>query len=207
MSYSIIGTPLRSSECLIIGSNWGGKSDDPSQNKMPLHNDILCFPESPTYKGIIDFFMEVFDNKKLSVIDFLNTIVYTNANFIRTSNEDEDRKNLEKGFEITNKYLKQIITYVSPKIIICFGNSKDGLTATRGTLSACDYDQHIISEKTQRSKTSNRWNTYRFPESLFLDRFEIFSFPHTSKYNIWGKNIQYNPIFQDLKKKLKIICK
>src|SRR5690606_12463844 len=82
LSYSITGTPLRQSNVLIVGSNWGGTDDIPSQIQMPLINDILADQNNQTYKGYLDFFVKTYSDNKLQAIDFLNRIVYTNGNFI-----------------------------------------------------------------------------------------------------------------------------
>ena len=47
-SYSILGSPLKKSNVLIVGNNWGGYLKQSSQKIMPMVNEILCELSIPT---------------------------------------------------------------------------------------------------------------------------------------------------------------
>ena len=196
--FSISGAPLMSGKVLIVGNNWGGYEGD-NQITMPLNNDILAYPTVPTYKGYFNFFIEIFYQDKLKTIQFFNTIVLTNGNFIRTPNEnDMYNDKLDAGYEISNKYLKKIIDLVKPSVIVCFGNSER--SATSAISKALDFEKefwnldHVIIKKTH-----NNWNTYHFDKQYDGFKLDIFSFPHASKYNYWKKDIENNQNFQNLR--------
>lgn len=202
LSFSIVGTPLKECPILLVGNNWGGKVNIPSQTKMPLANDILVYPEVSTYMGYIDFFTFLFSNNKLQTIDFLNKIVYTNGNLIRTPNESNKYKELlEYGHQLSLKYLKRLISLIKPHIIICFGNGDKSATSAifKSFGITKDFWKHdnIITIKTE-----NNWNTYMINITINEINYKIFSFPHSSRFNTWKKNIGSNTNFQELKKEI-----
>ena len=197
--FSILGTPLISSKILLVGNNWGGTGAGDSQCIMPLCNDILAYPTVSTYKGYLDFFLNLFDEDKHTTINFFNGIVYANGNFIRTPNEHtEYNQMLDLGHEISNKYLRKIIELIEPVVIICFGNSNR--SGTSAVSKALELEKEFWNqEDIIAHKTSNNWYTYHFTGRLNSSEFDIFSFPHSSKYNYWKKNIEQNPNFVNLK--------
>ena len=202
LSFSIIGSALISSDVLILGNNWGGDEDVASQLAMPLVNDILVDQSNPTYRGYFTFFHRLFDLDKLKAINFLNRVIYTNGNFIRTPNEKQRyNESLELGYNLTNKYLTEMIKVTNSKIIICFGNSDR--SATSAAFRALGISTEFWKIKDiDIQPTSNKWSTYHLSLQYESRTYDLFSFPHSSKFNIWGTDIESNSIFENLKRQL-----
>jgi len=196
--FSISGTPLISSSVLVVGNNWGGYEGD-NQITMPLCNDILAYPTVPTYRGYFDFFLEIFGKDKIKTMQFLNSIVLTNGNFIRTPNEnDEYNDKLEIGFEISNKYLRRIIDLVKPLVIVCFGNSER--SATSAISKAVGLEKEFWKlDHVAIVKTNNNWNTYHFDKQHTGLKSDIFSFPHASRLSYWKNELENNENFKRLR--------
>lgn len=202
ISFSLIGSPLKETGFLIVGNNWGGNLDMDSQTNMPLVNDILAEPNNPTYKGYIDFFSTMFDSEKSQTVDFLNRVVYTNGNFLRTPNEKKEyAETLNYGYEISSRYLRKIIELTKARIIVCFGNSER--SATSSLIKSFNItDKFWKIEGIKRYSTKNNWSAYKLNHSESGIDYEIFSFPHSSKYNLWKEDIEQNEAFIDLRTKI-----
>lgn len=206
-SYSILGSALFETPILLLGNNWGGDENQESQIHMPLVSDILTEPNNPTYSGYIKFFTEIFNGDKGKVIQFLNIIVYTNSNFVRTPNENTKYAELlKKGKALSEEFLLEIIEAVNPSIIICFGNSDDSATST--ILKILDENNEIPFWKLNPDKvvkTRNKWNTYQFKIESNSKCYHIYSFPHSSRYNSWKEEISKNGNFKSLQKQIKSV--
>jgi hypothetical protein len=205
LTYSILGTPLRKSKVLMMGSNWGGAKGD-SQWEMPLVCDILneCYKPG-TYNGYLNFFLQIFEDDLGKTIDFFNRIVYTNGNFVRTPNEkSEYQTKIQAGNRVTPKFLREIIDFVEADIILCFGNSEN--SATNSLFKTLEIETNfwkLGKEIMHHSPTCNDWGTYHYPNlKTKYGAFQIFSFPHASQFNRWKKDIDKNPNFQTLQKQL-----
>lgn len=201
-SFSLLGSPLMESDFLIVGNNWGGSQGIKPQTHMPLVNGILTEPENPTYKGYIDFFTTLFNSEKGKAIDFLNSVVYTNGNFIRTPNEQKEYADtLNFGYEISPRYLRKIVDLTKAKVIVCFGNSER--SATSSLVKSFNITEEFWEiEGIKRCPTKNNWSTYKLNHSESGRDYEIFSFPHSSRLHTWNKDIEQNEIFIDLKTKI-----
>ena len=202
LSFSIIGSALMQSDVLILGNNWGGDEDVASQVDMPLVNDILVNQSNPTYRGYLNFFQRLFVCNKLEAIIFLNRVIYTNGNFIRTPNETQRySESLELGYNLTNKYLTEIIKVTRSRVIICFGNSTRSATSAAFRALGISGDFWKI-KNINIQQTYNKWSTYHLSVLHEGRTYELYSFPHASKLNIWGTDIESNPIFFKLKRQL-----
>lgn len=204
-SYSIVGSALIESPFLLVGNNWGGNENQPSQTSMPLVNDILVEPKNSTYSGYINFFTDIFEGNKALSVQFLNTSVYTNGNLIRTPNEKSKYSELlETGRNLSEKYLKTIIEIVNPSTIICFGNSEDSATsAITKTLSNNNDLEFWKMESNNVVQTNNKWNTYQLKIHSNGKEYNIYSFPHASRYGTWNGNISKNSNFKSLQNLIK----
>ncbi len=204
VSFSILGSALMESKFLLVGNNWGGDENQKSQSSMPLVNDILVEPNNPTYRGYLDFFTDIFDGNKTLAVQFLHGVVYTNGNFIRTPNESSKYdENLQKGRNLSKKYLQEIIEIVKPSTIICFGNSEH--SATSAIINSLQENEDIPFWKLGSGKifqTTNNWNTYQFKIESKGKRLGIYSFPHTSRYSSWKKEISENENFKSLRQRI-----
>lgn len=198
-SFSLLGSPLIETDFLIAGNNWGGNQDIKPQKNMPLVNDILAEPNNPTYRGYIDFFSLLFDSEMSKTVDFLNRAVYTNGSFLRTPNEQKDyQETLNIGCEISPRYLKKILDLTKARIIICFGNSER--SATSSLVKSLNITGEFWKiEGIKRYATENNWSTYKLCHSESGIDYELYSFPHSSKFHQWSKGIGKNAIFTNLK--------
>jgi hypothetical protein len=198
-SYALLGSALMKSRYLIVGNNWGGNSESPVQTEMPLVNDILVEPNNPTYKGYLAFFGQMFDYK-WKLINFLSKSVYTNGNFIRTPNESKKYKDqLEKGRLLSHAFLKQIIDYVNPDIIICFGNGE--ASGTNSVFEALGEKDKFWKRPDIQTVPAGKWSTYKFDLYIGKKKYLIYSFPHASKYQMWKDDIQDNKFFKEIQAK------
>lgn len=203
-SYSILGSALKESTFLLVGNNWGGDENQEPQKSMPLVNDILVEPNNSTYRGYLAFFTEIFQGNKALAVQFLNGVVYTNGNLIRTPNENSKYSGLLKtGRSLSAKYLLEIIEIVKPTTIICFGNSEYSATsAITKVLTEDDNVQFWKLEPDKIAQTNNKWNTYQYKIESKGKQFDIFSFPHSSRYNNWKKEISNNENFKSLQSRI-----
>lgn len=202
-SYSILGSPLFKSKFLIIGNNWGGGLDTPSQKNMLLTNDILSYPKTGTYLGYINFFTKICNGNKYKMVHFLNNCVYTNACFFRTPNESKEyHKFISYGYECTLPFLKRIISIVEPSIVICFGNGNNP-TATHSISRILGYgDNYWKDPKVKAVNLNTNANSYIINGKFNDMAIEVFSFPHASKYNIWSKSLDKKESYELLKSKI-----
>lgn len=199
ISYSLVGSIFQTTKTLILGNNWGGSTEMKSQMVMPLVNDILAYPSNSTYNGYLKFFTILFDNDQQKLIDFFQKIVYSNGCLIRTPNEDKEFGGLlMDGYTRSKPIIKSIIEETGAKNIICFGNSE--LSSTR-TMSELLLESEIFwkVKSAFQMKLSNNNNSYHFTGNLNDRDLQVFSFPHSSKIGIWGKDIINNKVFQKLK--------
>lgn len=202
VSYSILGSALKESQFLLVGNNWGGDENQESQSSMPLVNDILVEPNNATYRGYLDFFTEIYRGNKALAVQFLNGVVYTNGNLIRTPNENSKYNEILKtGRNLSKKYLQEIIEKVKPSTIICFGNGEDSATsAITKVILRDDGVKFWKLEPDNVIQTKNNWNTYQFKIESKGKQFNIYSFPHSSRYVNWKKGISENENFKSLQK-------
>jgi hypothetical protein len=204
ISYSILGSALMESQFLLVGNNWGGDENQKSQVTMPLVNDILVEPNNSTYRGYLDFFTDIFKGNKALAVQFLNRVVYTNGNLIRTPNESAKYNEiLKSGRILSKKYLAEIIKIVKPSTIICFGNSEDSATSAITKILLNDDVKFWELEQAKAIQTINKWNTYQIKIESMGKQFNIYSFPHSSRYGTWKKDISENENFKSLQKTIK----
>jgi hypothetical protein len=204
LKFSLIGSPLQKSDILMLGNNWGGEGG-PSQSQMPLVNDIPAYQDNTTYREYLKFFKLIFDDNAARLVPFFNKMVYTNGNFIRTPNENIQYKaDLQLGVALTRKYLKKIIELVEPKIILCFGNSETSGTNSLFKSLGIERDFWKMEKEVMfHQPTSNNWGTYHYPDINISEvSYQIFSFPHASKFNLWKGGIEENEVFKRLKGEL-----
>ena len=191
-SYSLLGSPLIKSQVLLLGNNWGGGESE-NQKEMLYCSDILCYPESPTYRGYINFFSKLFSQNDL--MNFFNSIVYTNASFIRCGNDE----NANFGYSESKPYLEKLIEKIEPNIIIAFGRR-------RQISEKLECASHSLASIFNLSKPSivSQVNTRNWKAEYFeTSEKQFFLFPHSSKFgNIWGKEIAETDIFKKLNKRL-----
>ncbi len=202
-SYSILGSPLFKSRYLILGNNWGGSSDAPSQKTMPLINDILAYPNSSTYLGYINFFTKFFNGDKYKMVHFLNNCVYSNTCFLRTPNESRKYQELRNyGYKYTLSFLERILSIVEPNIVICFGNGNNP-TSTHSITKILGYDDFYWKDPIVNVVNLNaNANSYIINGNFKELSIEVFSFPHASKYNIWSNCLENKESFKLLKNKI-----
>lgn len=205
ISYSILGTPLIKSNFLIVGNNWGGAKEIPSQKSMPLVNDILSYPTTGTYSGYVNFFTKIFNNNKFKMVNFLNNIVYTNACFLRSSSEkSEYQKLLFYGYEHSLPFLKRIISIVEPNTIICFGNGNNP-TSTFSIAKILGFDDYYWKDTQVKVVNLNsNANSYIFNGIFNELTIEVFSFPHASVYNRWSKSLEKKESFELLQNSINL---
>lgn len=197
LKFSLIGSPLQKSGLLVLGNNWGGE-EGPSQSSMPLVNDIPAYQDNQTYRGYLQFFLLLFDQDVSKLISFFSNIVYTNGNFIRTPNENiQYKKDLQLGVELTRKYLKKLIEVIEPKTIISFGNSET--PGTNSLFKALGIETDFWKMKAPEmvhQPTCNNWSTYHYPALQAGGKnYQVFSFPHASRFNLWKGYIEKNEVF------------
>ncbi len=202
-SFSILGSPLVEAKFLMLGNNWGGENEIPSQKSMPLVCDILAYPNEGTYLGYINFFTKIFDGDKYNMIKFLNQIVYTNACFLRTKNEtNKYHEDLKYGYKASLPFLEEIISIVKPHVIVCFGNGNNP-TCSSSISEILGYgDEYWTNENVERLNLGKKANSYLIDSIGNNLSVTVYSFPHASRFNSWGKLLDNNYIYSKLKREI-----
>ena len=203
--YSILGSPLMESNLLIMGTNWAGGPEIPTQSSMPLVNDILAYYiESQTYRGYLNFFKLLIGNLD-QTIGCLNNSILMNGCFIHTPKQGSGfRKLVQKGFELSKPYIKEIIDMVKPKIILCFGNGNNPTGTSQISSILINDDQYwLLKDRVIQFPLSDNMSSYHYNTSNKNSDIHVFSFPHASRFNQWKKGLEMNGHFRELKKRLK----
>lgn len=207
LNYCILGSPLFKSDYLILSTNWGGPIEKESGQNMPTVNELLAFPTLKNNCILIKFFTKLIDDN-CKLIDFLNNSIYTNACFIRTPNtkDDQNKRILNLGFDISLSYLRQLINVIEPKVIICFGNGESGHSPTRSIVKIMNMNTKwwLDLNEEQNIKISAQSYCYQFENSIDDKLIKVFSFPHSNNIARWTEQIgkdfhKNNFIFNNLK--------
>lgn len=209
LNYAILGSPLMTSNILILSTNWAGPIDKPSDQIMPDTNELLAFPNEVNNRNLLNFFdLALGHREKTSLL--LSKSIYTNACFIRTPNtKGVNYSILKLGFELSLPFLLRMIDLISPKLILCFGNSKnDNLTPTHSISKLIG--KELWWEDESKEKITPRSTSYNFTGTINNKMITVYSFPHANNFSRWNSNEwslfkSKNKSFQTLREDLKKI--
>ena len=201
ISYQLLGSPLMFSNTLLLGIEWEESIGMHTQKEMPLVNEILVHPNNYTYKGYLSFFSSMLDNDLTKIVQYFNSIIFSNGCLFKTPKDGPHYKEiLKEGYARSKNFIQDIIDQTGVQNIICF-NSDASYTARIVGEILFDIDNFWGCFEGISEDLASGHHTMQFEGKGRYDNITAYCFPNVNELKIWDLEMMDNPVYQNLKER------